>query len=365
MRRDLAAAQRSMNELAGALRTQRAVFKTDARGKRFPRPPDDPSWELDPRVLVFELLTTFMVREQQLDLVENFLKTVESGRSRVVQMIMGGGKTSVVSPLLGLMLANGERLVSLIVPDSLLKQSMDEIQSKFMQIMTKQVAEFRFQRSTDPHDVKMHDFKARAKLLRAARTQGAIYCAGPSSMKSLMLELVDVLQRLETAVSKCDEARPPALAPTTASEPQPENRLQLYDARRAQNRQPPLVDGGRRAAVPAANEGPSSRAVEQYRAREMRHTASNVVKKLLVNPEEKNEALKNPTIHLEEEAEALRDIIGTFGERKGVALIDEVDWILHPLKSELNFPIGEEVRAELSPERWELPTFIFEVGSSG
>ena len=245
-----------MNELAGALRTQRAVFKTDARGKRFPRPPDDPSWELDPRVLVFELLTTFMVREQQLDLVENFLKTVESGRSRVVQMIMGGGKTSVVSPLLGLMLANGERLVSLIVPDSLLKQSMDEIQSKFMQIMTKQVAEFRFQRSTDPHDVKMHDFKARAKLLRAARTQGAIYCAGPSSMKSLMLELVDVLQRLETAVSKCDEARPPALAPTTASEPQPENRLQLYDARRAQNRQPPLVDGGRRASGPRGERRP-------------------------------------------------------------------------------------------------------------
>ena len=42
-------------------------------------------------------------------------------------MIMGGGKTSVVSPLLGLMLADGERLVSLIVPDSLLKQSQVEI----------------------------------------------------------------------------------------------------------------------------------------------------------------------------------------------------------------------------------------------
>ena len=49
-----------------------------------------------------------------------------------------------------------------------------------------------------------------------------------------------------------------------------------------------------------------------------------------------------------------------FGERKGVALIDEVDWILHPLKSELNFPIGEEVPAELSPERWALPIFILE-----
>jgi len=124
------------------------------------------------------------VREQQLELVEKFLATTRAGRSRVVQMIMGGGKTSVVSPLLGLMLADGKRLVSLIVPDPLLKQSKDEIQTKFVQIMTKQVTEFRFQRKTDTHDVKMNDgeecYKALAKLLRAARTQRAIVCAGPS-----------------------------------------------------------------------------------------------------------------------------------------------------------------------------------------
>jgi len=160
---------------------------------------------LDPRVLVFEFLTTFMVREPQLELVEGFLRKTRDGRSSVVQMIMGGGKTSVVSPLLGLMLADGKRLVSLIVPDSLLKQSQDEIQTKFMQIITKQVTEFRFQRKTEPHDDKLNNpedgYLALAKLLRAARTQRAIVCAGPSSMKSMMLELVDVLQRLE--VDKC------------------------------------------------------------------------------------------------------------------------------------------------------------------
>ena len=45
-----------------------------------------PSWVLDPRVLVFELLTTFMVREPQLTLVEGFLRKTRDGRSSVVQV---------------------------------------------------------------------------------------------------------------------------------------------------------------------------------------------------------------------------------------------------------------------------------------
>lgn len=33
----------------------------------------------------------------------------------------------------------------------------------------------------------------------------------------------------------------------------------------------------------------------------------------------------------------------------GVVLLDEVDMVLHPLKSELNFPIGEKVRGYFYP----------------
>ena len=94
----------------------------------------------DPRVLVFEFLTTFMVREMQIELVEDFLKTVGAKQSAVVQMIMGGGKTSVVSPLLAMMLADGKRLISLVVPEPLLPQSMNEIQEKFNKVIMKRVS---------------------------------------------------------------------------------------------------------------------------------------------------------------------------------------------------------------------------------
>ena len=45
---------------------------------------------------------------------------------------------------------------------------------------------------------------------------------------------------------------------------------------------------------------------------------------------------------------------------KGIVLLDEVDVILHPLFSELNFPIGKKESLPLSPERWEFPVFLFE-----
>jgi hypothetical protein len=54
----------------------------------------------------------------------------------------------------------------------------------------------------------------------------------------------------------------------------------------------------------------------------------------------------------------------------GDLLMDEVDVLLHPLRSELNFPIGEKHKLDMSPDRWELPihlldaVFFFETGQT-
>lgn len=50
--------------------------------------------------------------------------------------------------------------------------------------------------------------------------------------------------------------------------------------------------------------------------------------------------------------------------KKGVVVLDEVDLILHPLKSELNFPTGEKYDLDFSPLRWNfaihlLDAFLF------
>jgi hypothetical protein len=56
----------------------------------------------------------------------------------------------------------------------------------------------------------------------------------------------------------------------------------------------------------------------------------------------------------------LRSILATF--RESILLLDEVDLVLHPLKSELNFPIGEKFALEGSDhgERWNLPMHLID-----
>ena len=53
-------------------------------------------------------------------------------------------------------------------------------------------------------------------------------------------------------------------------------------------------------------------------------------------------------------------VLGLF--RSGVMLLDEVDLILHPLKSELNFPIGPKFDLDGSErgERWSLPIHLID-----
>jgi hypothetical protein len=46
--------------------------------------------------------------------------------------------------------------------------------------------------------------------------------------------------------------------------------------------------------------------------------------------------------------------------RGAVAVIDEVDIVLHPLKSELNWPLGDRHPLDFAPTRWELPWVLLD-----
>lgn len=46
--------------------------------------------------------------------------------------------------------------------------------------------------------------------------------------------------------------------------------------------------------------------------------------------------------------------------RESVLIMDEVDVLLHPLRSELNFPIGHKQPIDLSGFRWNLPMHLLD-----
>ena len=52
----------------------------------------------------------------QVALIREFVSAVRGGQPLVKQMLMGGGKTTVVGPMLALMLADGEMLVVQTMP---------------------------------------------------------------------------------------------------------------------------------------------------------------------------------------------------------------------------------------------------------
>lgn len=65
----------------------------------------------DPRFLLFEFTSNLVLRDSQVALVERFVEAYKSGGSLCHQLIMGAGKTTVIAPLLALILGSPSRLV--------------------------------------------------------------------------------------------------------------------------------------------------------------------------------------------------------------------------------------------------------------
>jgi hypothetical protein len=224
-------------------------------------------YEYDPRYLVFEFVWNIQLRQKQVEIVNDFRDNLARDVSKVKQMIMGAGKTSVVAPLLALIVADGKSLVLSVVPKALVEMSRTRMRETFAAIMVKRIYTLDFDRSTTVTP------SMRRSLENAAANRGVVV-ATPTTLKSIMLSYVECLQQIREAKAV----------------------------------------GGMRVKL-----------------QELTNNASELAK-----------------------------ILALFKE--GVMLLDEVDLILHPLKSELNFPIGDKFDLDGSDEgeRWGLPIHLLD-----
>jgi hypothetical protein len=249
-------------KVATDITNERHFMKTDSANPNF--------ITFDPRYLVFEFTYSIMLRKSQVILVNKFVDSLKNNKSMCHQMIMGAGKTTVVTPLLALMLADGKSLVTQVVPHALLEFSRGVMREKFAAVVRKPVFTFSFDRST-PITRELY-----LKLCKA-RDSKAVICATPTSVKSFMLKFVEMMRHLEE---------------------------QKFGGKRRQEQ------GGFFSSFSLSSI-----------ARRFRE--NSVVQELKVDPED---------------LYYCNEIMKLF--RSGVLLLDEVDLILHPLKSELNWPIG-------------------------
>ena len=113
-------------------------------------------------------------------------------------MIMGAGKTTVVAPLLALLLGNHETLVMQVVPAALLQFSRSVMRQRFSSLLQKPVYTFHFDRFTAASPELL------SKLLQA-RQLSAVMLSTPTSVKSFVLKFVEVVHLLELNLNADEE----------------------------------------------------------------------------------------------------------------------------------------------------------------
>ncbi|KAG5495830.1 hypothetical protein JIQ42_02697 [Leishmania sp. Namibia] len=241
---------------------------------------------LDPRFLVFEFLFNILLRARQVEMVEWFVRNIRQGQSRVQQMIMGQGKTTVVGPLLALILADGQQLVTQVMPTALLEQTRGILRRCFGVVVTKHIYTVQFDRSNE--DGTSDGVELLYQKLKSAEEDCSVVIAAPECVKSLFLKGIEQLHMMES--------------------------------------------------IPTED-------MELDETADDRHAAQV-------------QALRRKMVERSALADAITPILELW--KRGVLIMDEVDVLLHPLRSELNFPIGLKYPIDMSGPRWLLPIHLLD-----
>ncbi len=122
--------------------------------------PDIYKWHLQERVydvdrypefLLFEALEGVLISKKQYEILISLLSTTPTGefKSQVMQLIMGGGKSKVLLPLLALRKAKGNNLSIIIVPDALLNTNYADMAKVAKRLFNQDIYPFYFNRNGD------------------------------------------------------------------------------------------------------------------------------------------------------------------------------------------------------------------------
>ena len=300
-----------------------------------------------PTFLTFEFSTCFMLRRRQYELVQNFLSAHAQGLSRCEQMIMGQGKTTVIGPLLSLILTNGKRLVTQVVPGPLLVQSRNVLRACFSSVISKRVYTLTFNRDENSPEM----IRLLLDKLEHARVERAVVVTTPESIKSIMLTYLDMLNALESRERQSGGAdeRPAAQV----------QRPQFEPGQLVQIRGGPKAGQYRVLAPLPGNVGVVVMNMNTLTMDELMYDAMGPTRE--GNPQQTGAHGNSTQAELVATADMLAKVLRLFGQEEGgIGLVDEVDLVLHPLKSELNYPIFHKQSLDLDERRWRFAFFLLD-----
>ncbi|KAH7012087.1 uncharacterized protein B0I36DRAFT_369914 [Microdochium trichocladiopsis] len=181
--------KRVLIEYAVALTSlQRAQRLVNARGTTLVKelqndghgnwdPSKHPEW------LLLEIEGAILIRDVQVDIATN-MQNPADGRNAVMQLNMGEGKSSVIVPMLITSLADGDKLMRVLVAKPQSKQMAHMLISKLGGLVDRQVFHLPFSRAIK---VGQSEISAIQKLLNRCRDEGGVLLVQPEHILSFQL----------------------------------------------------------------------------------------------------------------------------------------------------------------------------------
>lgn len=152
--------------------------------------------ETDPNAMVFLQLETMLgiqFRDDQIKNIQEFIDAIEHDKEVVLQMIMGAGKTSVLQPLLGFLLAKPDALSTVIVPGSLLKTVKGGLAKVLGQSFHLFVTSMDYNRDLSKDENYLKNFLT---TIKDAKARGSVFLLDPNQKQSIITSLYEVYEEV-------------------------------------------------------------------------------------------------------------------------------------------------------------------------
>ncbi|KAG9311470.1 hypothetical protein JVU11DRAFT_8585 [Chiua virens] len=146
-----------------------------------------------PDWLLMELQGNFMIRPIQVDIAEEMMSP-RSQENTVMQVNMGEGKSSVIIPMCAAALADGNRLVRIIVPEALVTQMLQNLTDRLGGLVGRPIFHLTFDRGSDV------DHQHLLSWISDCEKEGGVLVMQPEHVLSLKLACVEkqLLAKKET-----------------------------------------------------------------------------------------------------------------------------------------------------------------------
>ncbi|SPX60116.1 DUF3638 domain-containing protein [Legionella feeleii] len=142
--------------------------------------------------VLFEYMNQLVLRPEQKRFMALFSKKDEQQRSKVLQLVMGGGKTKVILPLWAFETANSDSLAVILVPELALQVNFNDLSSTSLHSFNQKAHCLRFDRSTPSDPASL---QALYEKLQIIRTEKDYIVSTASSVQSLELKYLEILKQ--------------------------------------------------------------------------------------------------------------------------------------------------------------------------